>query len=257
MSSNPKMPAKSAELDQTASARENGDRASRATRRAGASVERRAGRDRLCRAIPSRPKPRSLPKLRVTKTDEPELERYMRDDFNPLTGVTTFSAEPSTRMRRGGFPIGYMSLGTDIEEALAVYHAEFAPVLRRWEEDRTAIAVDDAPVFGSLDWMLTEYKKTERFAALSKLTKEQYENNIRRCGRHVVRAGRFAGRRFGSIPVKRYTEADADQFYAEYVVTTKADGDGNEVETRRATMAKRDIETLRAMLNALKRSGSI
>lgn len=185
--------------------------------------------------------------------EPPALPSYMRHHESP-TGEIFFRLEVSTRMRLAGFPLPYLSLGTDLDQALAIYRERVAPLLAAWREKGTAIEVDsNNPTYGSLDWWRAQYKSSERYKALSKTTKGDYDNRIRRCCSHVLKSGRFAGQRFGSIPTQWITEADADDFYAEYVIRMKADDDGNIVEARRERTAKLDLETLRAMVNALSR----
>jgi hypothetical protein len=183
----------------------------------------------------------------------PALLPYMRY-HESRTGQTFFRVEVSTRMRRAGFPVPYLSLGTDLERALAIYNERVAPLLEAWTEKGAAIEVDnDSSTYGSLEWWHAQYKNTERYRALAGTTKADYDARIRRCCSHLVKSGRFAGQRFGSIPTKWITEADADDFYAEYVVKLKTDEEGNVVEERRQRTAKLDLEALRAMVNALRR----
>lgn len=154
---------------------------------------------------------------------------------------------------RMGVPVPYRRLGTDLEEALAVYDAEIVPLLEAWRENALAVAVEDKPVHATLSWMLPEYRKTDRYKVLCGITQRDYDRRVRRCCKHVIRSGRFEQHRFGDIPLPKITQALADQFYSEHVVVAETGEDGKEVERRRSCTAKLDVEALRAMVNALKR----
>jgi len=195
---------------------------------------------------------RLLPPAPVAYEDPP-LPPYMRVHENKRSGLVHFRCEASTRMRGDGFPLPYLSLGTDLHQALSNYDAQFAPVLKAWRENAAAVALDLEPVLGSLEWAYVEYKKTERYEALADETKVSYGKSIRRCCKYVSKTGRFAGQRFGTVPVAWMTEADVDNFYSEYVRKTEIDDKGNETVEKRSGMARNDIQTLRTMLNALKR----
>jgi hypothetical protein len=184
---------------------------------------------------------------------EVPLPPYMRTHWNPNSGVTHYRVEASTRMRDAGFPVRYMSLGTDLGRALAMYDEHFAPVLKNWKESAASIPVVDQKVYGSLEWWLDEYLKTERYKNLAERTKQDYVGRIRRICRFNMKTSRFAGQQFGKIPIKWITEAVVDDLYSEFVVTVGIDEHGNEVEIRRNRTAKLDFEACRAMINALKR----
>lgn len=196
--------------------------------------------------------PHALPPWPAALEDVP-LPPYLRAHWNEGSSVIHYRIDVSTRMRQNDFPIRSMRLGTDLHRALAIYDAQFAPILAAWKENASALAVDRKPVFGSLEWMHVEYKKTERYKALSATSSSGYDKSIRRCCNHVMLKGRFAGQLFGRIPVRWITEDDADAFYAEYVVKVRTDGEGKKTVGRRERTAKLDVETLRAMINALMR----
>ncbi|WP_035703320.1 hypothetical protein [Bradyrhizobium genomosp. I (2014)] len=195
---------------------------------------------------------RLLPPASIVDEDPP-LPPYMRAHENRRTGSVHFRCDVSTRMRKAGFPLPNLSLGTDLHQALSNYDAQFAPVLKEWKENAAAVALDLKPVVGSLEWAYVEYQTTDRYDALADETKLSYGKSIRRCCNYVPQTGRFAGRRFGTVPVRWMTEADVDNFYSEYVRITGVDDKGKETVRKRSATARNDIQTVRTMLNALKR----
>jgi hypothetical protein len=196
---------------------------------------------------------------------EVPLPRYMRVHWNSNSGETSYRAEASTRMRNAGFPVPYMSFGTDLQTALALYDAVWAPVLKNWNENAASIPVVDQKVYGSLEWFLDEYRGTERYKALSEATKKDYVGRVRCISGLVMKNNRFGGQQIGKIPLKWITEAVVDDLYAQHVVMTEIDEQGNEVvmteidehgnevESRRERTAKGNFEACRAVINALKR----
>lgn len=189
----------------------------------------------------------------MNTSETPALPAYVRHHESP-SGKIHYRFEASTRMRQAGFPIPYMRLGTDLEAAFVTYESAIEPVLNSWQAKRLEISIETTAIPGTLTWMHQEFQKTLRFKAVSPITKSNYNNAIRRCCNYVMPTGRFAGQRFGDIPMNRITAPDADDFYAAYlVIGTTIDADGNTVEILRPGAAKYDVETLRTMVNEVSR----
>lgn len=113
--------------------------------------------------------------------------------------------------------------------------------------------VESGPLYGTLAWASKTYQKTVRFKDLSEATQKSYLNSIRRCCRHVMQKGPFAGNPFGDIPMTQITPALVDDFYEEYLFVPDTDQNGKPVQRKRSRTAKDDIHNLRAMVNAIKR----
>jgi hypothetical protein len=154
-------------------------------------------------------------------------------------------------MREAGFPIPYYPLGTRYDEAIETYDREIRPVLKAWKESKSSIAVDAGPVHGSLRWALAEWQKRRRWRALSKRTRDTYEDAILRLSDHTLRGGRFAGSAFGGLPLKVMSEGFVDDVYEEYVYIV--DKDGNVTDVERPGTARQDFQTARTMINVIKR----
>jgi hypothetical protein len=90
----------------------------------------------------NRPRVQPLAPLAPFECEAPPLPPYMREHTNEKTGVTHFRCDVSTRMRRAGFPLPNLRLGTEVHRALAIYDAQFAPVLQAWKESAATIALD-------------------------------------------------------------------------------------------------------------------
>jgi hypothetical protein len=184
---------------------------------------------------------------------QPVLPPYVRHHWSESKQKTFFRFEASTKMRQEGFPIPYLSLGTDLTTALAIYDGEVLPLLEAGRQNAVAIPVESGPVYGTLAWASKKYQDTVRFKNLAKVTQKGYLNSIRRCCRHVMRSGPFAGKCFGDIPMPEITPARVDDFYEEYLFVTDIDQNGKPVQRKRSRTARGDIHNLRAMVNAIKR----
>lgn len=183
--------------------------------------------------------------------EEVVLPPYVRVHFSK-SGNAYFRFEASTKMRSSKFPISSLPLGTDFTAAIERYSRDVLPLLKTWRQNREAIPINDGPLYGTLSWAFEMYKQTMRYRHLAESTKGTNVNSIRRCCNYVMQNGVFAGRRLGDIPIQKLTPTFADDFYEEYLVT-KMDKDGNPLHKKRSRLARNDIQTLRTMLNAIKR----
>ncbi|MEH2488493.1 hypothetical protein [Bradyrhizobium sp. AZCC 2230] len=181
------------------------------------------------------------------------LPPYVRHHWSESKQMTFFRFEASTKMRKDGFPITGLSLGTDLRTALATYDSVVLPLLETRRLNCLAIPVESGPLYGTLEWLLSKYEATVRFKNLVKITQKTYANNIRRCCNHVMLKGPFAGKRFGDVPMIQITPALVDDFYEEYLFVTDIDQKGKPVQRKRSRTAKGDIHSLRAMVNGTKR----
>jgi hypothetical protein len=189
----------------------------------------------------------------IQSAPQPVLPPYVRHHWSESKHKTYFRFEASTKMRKEGFPIPYLSLGTDLTRALAAYDSEVLPLLEARRQNAEAIPVESGPAYGTLGWASGIYQDTVRFKNLAKVTQKSYLNSIRRCCRHVMQRGPFAGQPFGEIPMAQITASRVDDFYEEYLFATDIDQNGETVRRKRSRMARDDIHNLRAMVNAIKR----
>ncbi|MEZ2144904.1 hypothetical protein AAE026_21830 [Bradyrhizobium sp. DN5] len=181
------------------------------------------------------------------------LPPYVRHHWSESKQMTFFRFEASTKMRKDGFPITGLSLGTDLTTALATYDSEVLPLLEARRQNGLAIPVESGPLYGTLEWLSRKYEATVRFKNLVKITQKTYVNSIRRCCNHVMQKGPLAGKRFGDVPMIQITPALVDDFYEEYLFVTDIDQNGKPVQRKRSRTAKDDIHNLRAMVNGTKR----
>ncbi|MFB9268025.1 hypothetical protein ACFFWD_33660 [Bradyrhizobium erythrophlei] len=181
------------------------------------------------------------------------LPPYVRHHWSESKQRVFFRFEASTRMRQEDFPMPYLTLGTDLMAALSKYDREVLPLLEARSQNSVGIPIETGPLYGTLAWASRIYQGTVRFKNLAQSTQRVYHDSIRRCCTHVMQSGPFAGRSFGDIPMTLITPALVDDFYQEYLFVTDIDQDGNTVQRKRSRLARGDIHTLRAMVNAIKR----
>lgn len=184
---------------------------------------------------------------------QPVLPPYVRHHWSKSKRMVFFRFEASTKMRKEGFPIQYLSLGTDLTTALATYDSEVLPLLETRGHNALVIPVEDGPTYGTLSWACQTYEKTTRFQNLAKTTQDGYRKSNRAGCNHVMRSGPYAGHKFGDIPLLKITPALVDSFYDEFLFVLERDKSGKSVTRKRSATAAGCVHNLRAAVNGIKR----
>lgn len=157
--------------------------------------------------------------------------------------------------RRDGCPVGNEPLGTDFDAAVIRAETVLLPAFDAWLDKGEGADVAAAPAgakFGTLDWVVAEYRKAPRgkFNKLDPRTRRNHEVGFR-----MVSTFKLAdGRRLGEVRVSAFTTKQVDELYEKLLVVREVDAAGNVIERERRTTVNHAMKTWRRAWNVATRS---
>lgn len=177
------------------------------------------------------------------KTVQP-LPRYTRRKW--LKGQQTWGYffEPPTWARhpseeRGPCPVGAEELGTDYGQAVRRTEGVLLPALDCWRMGGLTDPVGKAAPFGTLDWLFSAYRDTDKFRRLDRTTRATHEAGFDLVGSYGLKDGR----RLGSLRLSQIDTGVVDPLYEKLLRVPAKGEDGKPLLDVRGEPVMRERRT--------------